>query len=275
MKENRKRLLKRVVSFALALVMMASAFAVSVPDEVQAAGKEFKMKNNKATVKIYDKEANAGLTQDGEIVATGKVIWIKYKAPKDGYLKISAAESTKANFSLGEWQLCNKSKKALSPITVYRTDKTDVYYKTDYFGVKKDATYYLGVLACTGVKIKAQFTSCTDKSGTKKAKSLNLKQKTEVKGVVKAGTTNSHWYKFTTTKNQPLKITIKPWMTGDLTVKVTGPGVYPSTSLVKSTNWGESFVISTKNNSVRAGTYYVEVKPSSKSSTGMYKIKWN
>lgn len=282
MKENRKRLLKRIVSFALAIVMMAGTFAVSVPDEVQAAAKEFKMKNNKATVKIYDKEVNAGLSDQGEIgLLNGKkVIWIKYKAPKDGYLKISASESTKASFSVGEWQLCNKSKRALSPVTIYRTDKTDSYYKTDYFGVKKGATYYLGVLAVTGVKIKAQFTACTDKSGTKKAKALNLKQKAEVKGLVKAGTTGSHWYKFTTTKNQPLNITIKPWMTGDLTVKVTGPGIYPSTATVKSTNWGESYVIRTVDSNrkpvaVKAGTYYVEIKPSSKSSTGMYKIKWN
>lgn len=268
MKENGKRLVKRIVSLALAVVMMASAFAVSVPDEVQAATKEFKMKKNKATVKISDKDAAA--LADAE-----EVLWIKYKASKDGFLKVSASENTSAyNYSAGQWQFFSNKKKALTPATTYRTDKTDVYYKTDYFGVKKGTTYYLGVVPLCGVKINAQFVACNDKSGTKKAKSLNLKQKAETQGFVKAGTTNSHWYKFTVTKRQKISITLKTWMTADLTVRITGPGVQTTEFVTKPDQWwGRARTVGT-NGAVTPGTYYVEIKPTTKLSTGKYTIKW-
>ena len=268
MKMEKKRLINKLTSLVLAVAMVFSIVVV-MPDKVSAADKSFK-NSGKSSVLITDEESTA---------ATGEITWIKFKPKSNGYIKVSASNASAIySHAEGSWQLCagNKSK-YLSTVTNYNTNYTEAYYYTDYFGVKKGTTYYLGVVAKCGVKINATFTKIKDAGGSKKGKAKSIAKKKAVEGYIQAGTSGSHWYKFNMPKPQKLHIEVTSWMTGGTTgglyVTLSGPGVYTKTYTYPGHAWGKRDTIYT-DAKIKAGTYYLQVRPISKTSTGAYKLKW-
>lgn len=266
MEIKKTNFLHRVASLALALVMVLSVIVVAVPTEVSAADKSFKSKG-KSSVTITDEEC---------YYSTGQDTWIKYKATANGYLKISASNaSTTSSYTAGYWCLYNKTKAtAVSPDNVYNTNYTNSYYYTDVYGVKKGVTYYLNVRAYAGTTINASFTKVTDKSGAKKSKALNLKQKKATTGLIRVGDTKvSDWYKFTINSKKKLNVTITPYTNDSISITISGPGVYTKTSTISSSYYGKKCPFTTTGK-VKAGTYYIQIKPAKKTTSGFYKISW-
>ena len=279
MKREKRNLLKQVTSLVLAAVMMFSVTAIAAPNSVKAAEKSFA--KNGGTVTISDEES---------YVATQEYSWIKYKAAQDGYLRVKMSNATQLQeigYAFGTTQLYDASRtKALSTESVWSTDAVNAMFVTDYYGVKKGKTYYFKVGSMGGVSVQAQLTKYKDKSGTKKQKALNIKKGTKgVIGVISAGTTAAHWYKFKLTKNQKLNVAFTPYSTGPVRVDITGPGIRPyggtygskyysnADGKIHQGGWGYKETVST-DGKVRTGTYYIKVRPNSRTTTGYFKISW-
>lgn len=272
MKNTTKKLFNKVACLALAAMMVLSVFCVSTPTEVSAADKSFKSKG-KSSVTITDQECY----KLGQYAVTGEPTWIKFKATSDGYLKITAsmASTVYTDYVDGQWQLYDKKKTtAVAPVMYYSTNATDSLYYSDYYGVKKGTTYYLKVYADGGVKLTASFTKVTDKSGAKKSKALNIKNGKSVTGLVRVGDSKiSDWYKLSLSSAKKLNISVTTYVNDTLSVTLSGPGVYTKTFNYGSAAQGKKDRIYTSSK-VKAGTYYLQVKPAKKTTSGFYKISW-
>lgn len=268
MKQATKTFYSKVVSLALAAVMVLSVLYVSLPVEVSAADRSFKS-TGKSSVTIKDEECS---------YATGELTWIKFKAKSDGYLKITAKNASSLYSTAGAWQLYDKTKKnPVSPIHDYDTNETDYWYYTDVFGVKKGVTYYLAVKSYAGTTINAAFTKVADKSGSKKTKALNIKKNKETTGLVRVGDSKkSDWYKLNLSSVRKFTLYLTPYMCGDLTLTISGSKLDRTYSYsVKQTEFGEklSFPFGANYGTI-SGTVYVKVTPAQKNSSGYYKLKW-
>lgn len=267
MKNQTKKIFNKVASLALAAVMALSVICVAVPTEVSAATLSFKS-TGKSSVTITDEQC---------YVMTGQPTWIKFTAKNDGYLKITATNASTyyaGSYVYGKWQLFDKKKTtAVSPVMNYNTNATEDLYHSDYYGVKKGTTYYLQVLADGGVKLNATFTKVTDKSGAKKTKALNIKNKKSATGLIRVGDKNSDWYKINLTSAKKLNIILTPYTNDLLFITLSGPGVYTKTFKVGSASQGQKNPFTTTGK-VKAGTYYIQVKPATKTCSGYYKLTW-
>lgn len=274
---NKRSLFCKMTSLALALLMMVSVIGIR-PETVSAADKTLKAKGG--TVAITDDEL---------IATNGGPIWVKYKPSADGYLKVKfSAKSSLASYPDGMVQLYDgKKSKALSSAAYFFTDDNRDVFCSDFYGVKKNKTYYIGVMANGGVSMKASFTKAKDKSGTKESKAYTMKRKKTYTGVITAGTTNAHWYKFKLSKPSKLKINIKPNLTGDISVFLKGPGAGNSTSgtircrsynsytgTISANAWGRNYTLYNSSRKHKAGTYKIKIKPTTKTCTGSFTLKW-
>lgn len=260
-----KSLFHKVVSFALAAAMVFSMVVVIKPQAASAA--EFSLKAKGGTVLITDEACT---------YVTGEDAWIKYKASADGYLQLKfSSNSQLASYVAGEARLYDKNKsKYLSETLTYDTSSTSASATTECYGVKKGTTYYIRVASIGGVKINAAFKRVKDKSGVKKSKALNLKKGKNTVGIIQAGSTKSHWFKFNITKNQKLTFNITPYLTGPVSLTVSGPGVKTNTFTINTGFWGKKYPVATQGKLKRTGTYYAQVKPASKICSGYYKVSW-
>lgn len=260
---EKRSLINKVTSLVLAVAMMFSVIMV-MPKDVSAA--ELSLPAKGGTVSITD-EMSSGVS--------GQLSYIKYKPSKNGYLQLSFSSATALYSSAaGKVQLLDASRnKALSTQMTYDTSSYEKIDKTECYGVQKGKTYYIVVLSAGGVNIKAKFTKVNDKSGKKKSKALNLPKKKNVVGTVIAGNSSSHFYKFKLTKKQRINFCITPYLGDDVSVTLSGPGVYTRTFRIGSGAWGQKYPITTSN-AVATGTYIVQVKPSVKTCTGYYKVNW-
>ena len=265
-----RNLLKNLAGLLFAVAMLIAAFVVVSPEAVKATTvvPEFSFKNSgKSTVTITDDQCT---------YVTGELAYIKIKPKADGYLTIKFSNaSSLSSYASGKVQLYNGNKaKILSPIDNYNTNYTDSYYYTECYGLKKNTQYYVAVMSYEGVKISADFKKVNDKSGAKKAKAKTINKKKVTTGTVIAGTKSSDWYKIKLTSKQKLRVNFTPYLTDDVNVTLSGPGVNTRTfTLSPSMWWGRKDQIYTTGK-VRTGTYYVKVQPSTKSCSGYYKISW-
>ncbi len=271
MKKETSRLLKKVVSLALAAVMMVSVLTV-MPEEVSAADYAISGSGTQ-TVTISDAECYL-LTYD--------YAWIKFKPAATGYVTFTVANASLLdNYTDGTWGLFDSSKKQISTIDSFNTSKDESYYKTNVYGVQKGKTYYLRVGAYVGASITAKFTKVSENSGAKKSKAKTIKKGKTVKGIIVANSKTSDWYKFKVTKNQYLKISYSAKT--NYAIKMT---VYEGTRNIGSVNPNytnsktqSTYVVNSRTNKktkVKAGTtYYVQVSRYNTNSSGYYTLKWN
>lgn len=257
---------KQLTGLVFALAMIITAFVVASPEAVKAADYSFKNKG-KSEVVITDEMCSA---------ATGEIDYIKIKPKKDGYLKVKFSNASALyTYAVGEAQLYNGNKsQTLSPVKEYNTNETDAFYSTVCYGLKKGKQYYLAVGSLDGVKVSAEFKAVKDSSGTKKSKAKSIAKKKAATGTIVAGTKSSDWYKFTLTSNQKINVSFKHYLTDDVILTLSGPGVYTRSFRVDGVqNWGYNYKVTT-NGKVRTGTYYVKVQPATKTCSGYYNISW-
>lgn len=259
-------------SLALAMVMAFSIITV-MPQDVDAA--EVSLDAKGGTVTITDDECSSA----------GNLTWIRFKPKANGYLQLKftgASQAVKSPYGVAQLYDRTKEKK-LSAELEYDTGNANAGLMTEYYGVQKKKTYYIGVAAVGGVKIAAKFKKVTDKSGKSKKKALNIKKgKKGVVGVIAAGTKFSHWYKFKIPKQQKMSLNIVPYLTGNISVKISGctrgGGIIKCretvNNIINLNGWGAKCGYSSKGKKVNSGICYVQIKPTSKTCSGYYKISW-
>ena len=284
MKREKTNLMHRVASLMLAVVMVLSVIVV-MPKDVKAEVAKT-LPSNGGSLTITDEEC---------YIVSREATVITYTAPKDGSLQLTFSNATRITgsyngvsvdgYAWGDVTLCNTSMTPLSAVFTYYTDDTRAGFYSEIYGVKKGTTYKIRVLSAGGVTINAKFTQIKSNlmKNSKKGKAINLKKKKQTTGVIQAGTTNTHWYKFKLTKAKKLNVGITPKLTGSVKITITGPGVkkgtfqvdcrYTAGSSYYLGSWGirRAFTTSGK---VKPGTYYIQVKPISRTCGGSYKINW-
>lgn len=281
-----KNILKRVASLALAVVMMLSVLVVVDPQEVSAANsKTFKNASGTKKVKISDEEAYGTPNPSyAGVPGTQQYYWIKFSPKKDGYVTVKAANaSTVFNYTQGAWRLYNSNKKkALSPEMTFSTYSGDSYDCTDYYGVKKGTTYNLRVQAYMGANISLKFATVSEKSGSKQSKAKSLQKGKEITGILTAGKKESDWYKVNLSSDAYLRLDMKFFIEDRIQVQVKGPGIRTATDVFtyKDNNTKQPYRFGTgsgayfRERKVRKGTYYIQIKQLTNTSTGAYKLKW-
>ena len=264
-----KNTLKRVASHVLAIVMTLSVLVIVNPQEAGAAdlGKTI-TGSGKQTVTITDEQSYG----DGKTYGSGQYYWIKFKAKKDGYVELTPDGWPDGGMTHGYFTLFDgKKKKALSPEITY---SPSVFI--DY-GVKKGATYNLRVRAESGTIITATFTNVKKDGGAKQSKAKSLKKGKWVKGYIVAGSSSSRWYKVTRNSTGKLSFQFRPYVTNSLQVTIKGPGMKPYKFSAKSgfaADGRQSFTTYNPRGPAGKGTFYIQIKPKTKTTTGYYELLW-
>ena len=264
MERTKKNLFQKAVSFLLVAALVFSTLVVGTQQTVSAA--DVSLKPSGGVVTISDENCSY-LTQD--------YTWIKYTSKADGYLWLKFSSNSQVMpYVAGEVQLYDKNKNTyLSELIAYDTRSTTASETSECYGVKKNTVYYIRVNSVGGVKITAKFNKVNDKSGTKKSKALNLRKGKNTNGLITTANKKSHWYKFTTTKPSKFTFNITPYLTGPIDITLSGTGVKTNTFRLQTGLWGKKDGFS-PTGKVRAGTYYVQIKPASKICNGYYKVSW-
>lgn len=275
-------LFHRIVSFLLAAAMVITVFAVTVPEEVQAATLTLKGTGSSAkTIKDSDCYTSAGKY---------KTHYIKYKAGKTGYVTLTFKNASKAvKASHGYVTLCNSSKKALGEKEYWTNNAAYSANYTRSYGVKKNTTYYFKVQCSAATKITAKTTAVTKSTANTKAKAKTLKKSTTVKGVMIAGTNKADWYKINLTSDSKVRLQFtgktngfkggirvtfydtdgKKWKSDanpyeDLTLEYSKGGM---DICLKADSTGTRYPIP-------AGKYWIKVERKNAKSSGYYTLKW-
>lgn len=199
------------------------------------------------------------------------IIYHKISVSKNGYITVDAD----SNNSVGSVnvQLFNSSKKELSG-SVYLS--ASVNGNKTAFAVKK-GTYYIGTKSSDIVHLKYAFTAVSEKSGSSKSKAVSIGTGKTVKGLVLPTDSASKcdYYKVKLSKKQTLSLTISTKACDQLRFKII-----PANS--KTIIFGDTIRMNgTDKQSVKskekfaAGTYYIEVSKSAKTTSGYYTIKFN
>lgn len=232
--------------------------------------------NQSSVVEIQDSDAYP---------VTGSYTWIRYKAPKNGYIKLEASYgSKKYTYSLGYWRLYRANKKtALSADKVSYTTKsgTDTYARTSYFGVKKGKIYYLRVIAYDGVKLQCSFQAVREKSAASRKKAKPLKKSKTTTGTILSRDKTSDWYKLTLKKAQNIQLCYKVRSDGKFRLTLySADGSELVSVLCGYTAKTQKAVVRQKSGltgsrtKMAAGTYYLRIEPENSYSTGYYTLKW-
>lgn len=284
-----KNILKRVASLALAVVMVFSVLVVVDPQEVSAADdyitKTIKNASGRQPVVITDEECygDSGYV-DGYYVSYGtqKMCYIKFKAKADGYVKFSASPSTVLdNYADGTWALYTKPNVSsrVSYTDPFDTSSSSSWMKSEFFGVKKNKTYYLGVKAYTGVKITAQFTNVKESSGKNKGKAKTIGQKKTIKGTIGANSKEADWYKFKLSKTQYVKISCAAKTNSAIKFSVyEGSRNLGSISPDYKNSSKSSYITNYANRKIKCNkgtTFYVKVERQNSNASGYYTLKWS
>lgn len=277
---ERKCFMKKMTSLVLAVAMMFSIMVV-LPENVSAADKS--LGSSGGSVTITDEEC---------YVVTKGYTWISYKPKADGYLQLKfKPASAVVSYPYGTAQLFAANKTtALSSVCNFFTDDNRAVFNSEYYGVKKNKMYYISVGSVGGVAVSAKFKKVKDKSGTKKGRALNLKKGKAATSVITAGNNKTKWYKFTLSKPSKFNVYLQPYLTGDVNVTIKGPGAGNSTSGtircrevrrnydgsidVNGNSWGVKRQLLNTTGRYRQGTYYISIRPTTKTCTGYYKLNW-
>ncbi|MCM1257227.1 MAG: hypothetical protein NC307_05185 [Roseburia sp.] len=279
MKKGKRQFFAGIFCLILSLVGI-------IPSEKVSAANNF---NSSETVTISEENSYA---------VTGAYTWVKYKAPNNGYITVTASSGLPKNtvsststtvtikdpatgqqstiprtYAKGKWCLYNSKKStALSSNDAFRTNSTKATDLSQTYGVKKNTTYYLRVSSDSNLSIKCKFTKISENSGSSKAKAKSIKKNTTVKGIIAAGDKAVDWYKITLPKKQVLHIYFSG-KTNDK-IKITFSGTYLKTAkkyIVKG-NINTQHTYTTER--AQPGNYYVKVERNNSKSSGSYTLKW-
>ena len=210
-------------------------------------------------------------------VIKGRESYYRIAVPKDGCLNVQLKDACKTGLKY-RVRLFNVKKQPI-------TSSKEITNTNDFvpFGVKK-GTYYLGVTAESKTrvlyKIQATTKALKTRAGTKKANALALKRGKVTENVFYAGKKRSsqkHWYKFTVTKHQKVKLDISVNSLSAITVKVipaNGRGFVKDTFFKGKAKTGyQLFSNGNKGKTLDPGVYYITVCSNS-NGCGYYTLTW-
>lgn len=258
--ENNKKYLKRIGIFLCSVFM----FMGFMPMNISAADMNF----NKAATIVIDGTEN---------------VWVKYKAPDNGYITITAAnvaqeavpgfEQQETGFAAGVFRLYDSKKKsALTNENIYNTASANSNDYTITYGVKKNTTYYLRVKPKGAVSVRCKLTKISESSGSKKSKAKSITKNKTVKGIIPAGDKTEDWYKIKITKKQTLHLYYSGKTNEQLRFTFSGTYLKTTKKYVKRGVTRVYHIYSTER--VQPGTYYVKVERYNSKSSGYYTLKW-
>lgn len=237
---------------------------------VQSSSYEFK-KSNQYTVELSYKDLYD---------ISGMPVWVKYKAPSDGYVTIKAKKSGKEESSSGYLALYDSKKsKLLSSKTIYY--KTNSYWSSNCFGVKKNTVYYFQVRAYTPVIFSLKHTKVNDVSGGTKSSAKKLTQGKSKKGTIPAADSTSDWYKIHLTKDSSyLKISYNINTRGSFQISLYSNDQLWKRWNVTKTSSEQTMTIRLYNKTthkvqkIPKGDYYIQITRGNDLSSGYYTIKY-
>ena len=206
-------------------------------------------------------------------------VYYTYKAPKNGYITIGTSSLIDTTF-LPEVTLCNSKGKAI-------TDPKSNHENTDtiVYAVKKNTTYKIKVgskdpYGSQYYQLSLKYTARNEKSGSTKQKAVTLKLGKTTSGLVFAEDKASaeDWYKIKLTKKQKVIL----YYSGSITSGSMLFDVYDakgkqcaSYSVVAKVGTQDKDSLKKKGEGkeLSKGTYYVRVKKTRKTASGIYSIK--
>lgn len=246
----------------------------------------------------FNSASTVTITEENSYAVTGVYTWIKYKAPANGYITVTASSILPENalsstdttvtiqdpatglqsivprtYAKGNWRLYDSKKKtALSSNDAFSTDSKQAADITQTYGVKKNTTYYLRVSSNSNLSIKCKFTKISENSGSSKNKAKSIKKNKTVKGIIPAGDKTADWYKITLPKKQVLHIYFSG-RTNDK-IKITFSGTYLKTAkkYIVRGNTKTQHTYTTER--AQPGKYYIKVERNNSKSSGYYTLKW-
>ena len=282
----------KIVSLVLTAFMMVSVFAVSIPQQAEAAGSlnlNFKNGKGKSTVTISDRECTG---------ATNKIASIQFKPKVTGYITVKMTNASSVRDAAGFMYLCNNKKKAIShKKEQYETNRSQSWFYTRTFGVRKNKIYYLAVESRGGgVKVTANIKAASKSNANTQGKAKNLNPGKKVNGVIIAGENKADWYKFNIKNKKMIRVSLSAKTNG----AVAGQGdgdfsgikytVYKSdgkklgddyASPSTNSTWSEYFkriyyngYPTTQTTGLDTGTYYIKVERHKNTSSGFYTLSW-
>lgn len=237
---------------------------------IQSSSYEFK-KSNQYTVELSYKDLYD---------VSGKTVWVKYKAPSDGYVTIKAKKSGKEESGNGYIALYDSKKsKLLSSKTIYY--KTNSYWSNNCFGVKKNTVYYFQVRAYTPIIFSLNHTKVKDVSGGTKSSARKLTQAKAKKGTILTSDHTSDWYKIHLTKDSSyLKISYNINTRGSFQISLYSSDQLWKSWKVTKTSSEQTMTIrlynktTKKTQKIPKGDYYIQISRGNALSSGYYTIKY-
>lgn len=202
-----------------------------------------------------------------------------YYAKKNGYITINQKRLVETAASMSVAFYDSKGKKITDVVSDH-----DIATKI-VFPVMKGKTYKIEIktLNVDGqqyYQLYLDFTSLTEKSGSKKTKAVAQQLKKTFTGMVYAEDSikQTDWYKISNPKNQKLKLDYSGYATsGSINLSIYNKngkklGTY---YLMPSKNDSITYQIKNINQSqiIPSGTYYFKITKSRKQTAGMYQIK--
>lgn len=212
--------------------------------------------------------------------SVSKEYWkFTYKAPADGYIRVTPNGYDKENLPVFATQLFRNGKSLSS-----RDEYGYIVNAYRAYGVEKGKKYVIRIKPTTSLywtysyRFLVNFKAVKAYKNQSKRKAKTIKANKLMKGTIPAGSSKANWYKFNVKKNKTIRVTMKGETNGQLNVlimhkvgkktKKYTKTIYhsgKSTLQVSANPW-----IGTKTK----GTWYIRVCGANKRSSGYYQIKW-
>jgi hypothetical protein len=200
--------------------------------------------------------------------------YLKFKADKTGYLKLSVAGSDVQGASV---TMCDSKRKCLSSWSGEVLSTRTLEPRFVVYGVQKGKTYYVKVVQELGnhIKIKAKFVPVSEKSGSTRLSATKITSGKPVNGTISLGSSRADWYKFTLKSKKNVKINVSGNTNYGLKITLYDSDGQISTyaSLVNSLQENKSETLPNTTN-LEKGTYYIKVERYNSYSSGNYKLTY-
>lgn len=206
-------------------------------------------------------------------------VYYTYKASNNGFVTISTSSFIDTTY-LPEVTLCDSKKKPITdPKCNHESTDTIVY------AVKKNTTYQIKVTSKDSYgsqyySFLLNYTARTEKSGNVKSKAVSIQLGKDTSGLVFAEdkTSSEDWYKVKISKKQKVVLYYSGSITsGSMLFDVYDAkgNPYASYSVVANVDTHEKDSLSHKGEGreLSKGTYYIRIKKTRKSASGIYTIR--
>lgn len=203
-------------------------------------------------------------------------LYHKLNVKKTGFVAICGNEYRESGTSLMasslSFKIRNAKKKAL-----HNGYLSSLNNYTEKYALKK-GTYYVAVTSSQRYQLKAESRAWKDQGGKSKKKAKTIKRGKSANGTVllTEGTKKADWYKIKLPKKSKMKIKIATACTG--TASVMKVQIIPANrhyTLINSSSLvADKGKTLASRNKLKAGTYYIKVTKLTKSTSGVYRIKF-